>query len=374
MEIVAGDLVPGLDDRTCFPPASGVLVPAIAASIPTQVASAPSHSDTNNQVQGVDEGDIVENDGNALYILSGSDLKIIDARNPDALTVASTTAIDGQPIAEYLNGTHLTIISSTGGYDGVRGPFDDVPGVWPRVGIGPMGLGGSTHRGGPIPVDMPVLPTAVPNRGVAAVAAIPLRATEGSAPRRSAGEGHRARRLRPGRPRPWCGKRPSMAPMPARGRSATRSTSSSRTISPYLSMPQTLTDGDAVRLRDRGRIRARLAAIVADLVLPRSTAEVTGQSPVGRRSGRASTSIYKPESPGEQSLFTVLTFDAGKTDAGPAGAVGVVASSVATVYATPEHLDLFSLQGQTVYLWSVCGDGHARGPVDVDPQVQPRRR
>jgi hypothetical protein len=111
-------------------------------------SSAPSHSTTNNQVQGVDEGDIVENDGNALYIITGSDLKIVDARNPAALTVASSTLIDGQPIAEYLNGTRLTIISSLGGYFNPE-QTDTIPGF----GFG-WGLGGVVRP--PIMIDAPV--------------------------------------------------------------------------------------------------------------------------------------------------------------------------------------------------------------------------
>jgi uncharacterized secreted protein with C-terminal beta-propeller domain len=54
-------------------------------------ADARSVSGTNNQVAGVDEGDIVETDGSFLYILSGTTLKIVDARQPDALAIASST-------------------------------------------------------------------------------------------------------------------------------------------------------------------------------------------------------------------------------------------------------------------------------------------
>ena len=109
MAIGARNLGPGSRILRYWPSAAGPVVLPVAIAASTTVAapagSAPSHSDTNNQVQGVDEGDIVENDGNDLYILSGQDLKIVDARHPDALTIASTTAIEGQPIAEYLNGS-----------------------------------------------------------------------------------------------------------------------------------------------------------------------------------------------------------------------------------------------------------------------------
>src|SRR6185369_15321892 len=56
--------------------ASSDLNRSVAASGDT-VAS--SHSDTNVQVAGVDEGDLVETDGNFLYTLTGKELVIVNA-------------------------------------------------------------------------------------------------------------------------------------------------------------------------------------------------------------------------------------------------------------------------------------------------------
>ena len=53
-----------------------------AAAAPQGTApadSAPDHSDTNVQVEGVDEADIVKTDGNYLYILHGRTLSIVAA-------------------------------------------------------------------------------------------------------------------------------------------------------------------------------------------------------------------------------------------------------------------------------------------------------
>ena len=68
------------------------------------------HSGTNTQVAGVDEGDLVETDGEYLYVLSDDELVIIDALPANALQVASRVQIDGQPFAEYLNGDRLTVL------------------------------------------------------------------------------------------------------------------------------------------------------------------------------------------------------------------------------------------------------------------------
>lgn len=49
----------------------------------TAKSSASGHSDTNLQVEGVDEGDIVKNDGNYLYVLSDDWVTIVDIRSKD---------------------------------------------------------------------------------------------------------------------------------------------------------------------------------------------------------------------------------------------------------------------------------------------------
>jgi hypothetical protein len=74
-------------------------------------SSAPTHSQTNNQVQGVNEADIVETDGNNLYILTQQDLVIVAAQPAASMAVASKTAIEGTPLAMFLDGTTLSVIS-----------------------------------------------------------------------------------------------------------------------------------------------------------------------------------------------------------------------------------------------------------------------
>ena len=55
--------------------------------------SAPGHSQTNTQVAGVDEGDIIENDGRHLYILSRDELVIVDAQDADTPVVVWRTTM-----------------------------------------------------------------------------------------------------------------------------------------------------------------------------------------------------------------------------------------------------------------------------------------
>ncbi|MFM8291853.1 MAG: beta-propeller domain-containing protein [Planctomycetia bacterium] len=83
-----------------------------SGSTTAAVDSAPGHSQTNTQVAGVDEGDIIENDGRHLYVLSRNELLIVDAQDPDSPAVVSRTTIEGSPLAEYLHDGTLTVVSS----------------------------------------------------------------------------------------------------------------------------------------------------------------------------------------------------------------------------------------------------------------------
>lgn len=70
-----------------------------------------THSETNVQVAGVDEGDIVEFDADYVYALSDSGVTIFDAWPAEDLSVASRIDIEGRPLVEYLSGDRLTVIS-----------------------------------------------------------------------------------------------------------------------------------------------------------------------------------------------------------------------------------------------------------------------
>lgn len=85
-------------------------LPATGGAV--QRLNAPGYSNTNTQVDGIDEGDLIENDGRFLYVLSRTELLIVDAQNPDALAVRSRTTVEGSPIAQYLHDGRLTVISS----------------------------------------------------------------------------------------------------------------------------------------------------------------------------------------------------------------------------------------------------------------------
>lgn len=67
-------------------------------------------SDTNTQVDGVDEADFVETDGHYLYVARNGELKIIGTDT----TVVSTVSLSGSVVGQYLSGNRLTVITQSG--------------------------------------------------------------------------------------------------------------------------------------------------------------------------------------------------------------------------------------------------------------------
>lgn len=80
-----------------------------APQAPTEAS--PDSSETNNQVEGVQEGDIIKNDGKYIYINTGSGLKIIDS-NPLKPKVITTLSIpENTSITElFISGNKLVVI------------------------------------------------------------------------------------------------------------------------------------------------------------------------------------------------------------------------------------------------------------------------
>jgi inhibitor of cysteine peptidase len=84
----------------------------------------PSYSGTNVQVTGVDEGDIVKNDGNFIYLIrggwysQGQEVDIIKAYPPEeAAVVARLKWAEGViPVELFINGDKMTVFLTENGY------------------------------------------------------------------------------------------------------------------------------------------------------------------------------------------------------------------------------------------------------------------
>ena len=84
----------------------GALVPASTPSGRDQITS-----DTNTQVDGVDEADFVETDGDFVYISRNGALTILDAGS----NLSSQTPLSGYVVGQFLAGDRLTVITQSGG-------------------------------------------------------------------------------------------------------------------------------------------------------------------------------------------------------------------------------------------------------------------
>lgn len=79
--------------------------------------TANSFSTTNTQVAGVDEADLVETDGEFLYLVAGDELLIVDVRDTDTPMIASRVQLNSRPTGMYLSGDRLALISSRQNHD-----------------------------------------------------------------------------------------------------------------------------------------------------------------------------------------------------------------------------------------------------------------
>lgn len=78
--------------------------------------STSSYSETNTQVAGVDEADIVETDGRYVYTFTDGKLLIVDLADPSDPQLVSYTAFEGRFDQMYLQGDRMTLIRNGSRY------------------------------------------------------------------------------------------------------------------------------------------------------------------------------------------------------------------------------------------------------------------
>ncbi len=75
-----------------------------------------SYSTTNVQVQGVDEADIIKNDGKYVYMIKGKTIRIVDVNPPDSMKEQSTVTIKEEgyfsPSQLYVTAERLVVIGT----------------------------------------------------------------------------------------------------------------------------------------------------------------------------------------------------------------------------------------------------------------------
>ena len=86
------------------------------ASAQSEANSVPAHSETNNQVSGVDELDTVKNDGRYVYTATGGKLVTLKAYPATEAGVASTISLNRTIIGVFVRGDKLAILGQTAQY------------------------------------------------------------------------------------------------------------------------------------------------------------------------------------------------------------------------------------------------------------------
>jgi uncharacterized secreted protein with C-terminal beta-propeller domain/predicted DNA-binding antitoxin AbrB/MazE fold protein len=116
---------------------NAVATPALSsrASGANEVQTAERYSETNVQEFGVDEADIVKNDGQYIYLIKGDSIRIIEAFPPENMKAVGSIKVDEKgfyPSEMYVDGDTLTVIGQSSQFYA----YDERMPVKPNGGIG----------------------------------------------------------------------------------------------------------------------------------------------------------------------------------------------------------------------------------------------
>jgi len=286
---------------------------------------AREHSETNVQVAGVDEGDIVEFDSDYVYVLTDEDLVIVDAWPAETLSIASRVEIEGTPIAEFLQGDRLTVISDTGG---------DFPPWEPWIDdISPLAFDASSRiwpSSSPTPSSTIVTVVDVSDRTEPAI--VQTTTMEGSYVESRAVGDYVYVLLRNDN---------AVAPPPEVISEAGPNPDPNETGSPTDDIRPWPEQG-TYETRDEylARITANLGELV-DEALPNYTSYLPDGAMI--RSGLLNEpeGIYRPLLPDASHLVSLVSFRVMTDDPGLASTAGVYASGASTVYASRDNFYVF---------------------------------
>jgi len=133
-------VAPGIAKQRTVPSAAGV---GAAAEASVGVQRAEDYSTTNIQVKGVDEADIVKNDGKYIYVVSNNKIIILDAFPAEEMEIISEInfSLDENVIEIFVNDDKLIVFGQ--GYEKVEIDSED------RVVGSDVGIGARYYSGLP---------------------------------------------------------------------------------------------------------------------------------------------------------------------------------------------------------------------------------
>jgi uncharacterized delta-60 repeat protein len=286
----------GWPDPYFVVPRGGAILPGVAlfAANAATTNAAPSYSTTNTQVSGVDEGDTVKTDGKHLYVLANNNLVILDAWPAADLSTLSTTALQGTPVAEYLDGDRLTVIAD----DWQSSPAsDNLPPTynpWYESSFHPL-------------VHVTVYDVSDPTAPVV----VQQTTLDGA----------------------YTSSR-------AIGDTVYVAVSNSNLSLPGPQLIQ-LSD-DSYVYETEAAYRARMEALPLDSILPHYTTQ-TADSKVAQSGVLTDAAdIFRPALPGDNNLVSLVALDLTGTAVGPTSSVSFLTSYGATLYAAPDNFYLMT--------------------------------
>src|SRR5438132_1324765 len=105
---------PSLDNRGG--PTTGLATAGPASQSNGASSQSPTHSETNQQVSGVDELDTVKNDGQYIYTITNNTVAIVQAYPATDATLVSKVTVNGTLQGIFLVGNKLVIVSEIPGF------------------------------------------------------------------------------------------------------------------------------------------------------------------------------------------------------------------------------------------------------------------
>jgi uncharacterized secreted protein with C-terminal beta-propeller domain len=311
-----------------------LIMPFAMAAVTNDAAVA--FSSTNVQVDGVDEADLVETDGEYLYIISGHDLVIVRAGVGDELRDVSRVHLDERPIGMYLSGDRLALVSSS-------------QGQW-KPWAGSILSGPDEWHYEPPTTTVTVLDIA----DRAAPAVVQKTAMDGQLVTTRVVDGQLRLVL----------SNQFQLPSPLIKPVATARPADDLVASPVL-LDRVMTTGSLLAESDwwpggsnsecvyetQEEYLARVRDEILGAIRPRvRTLDVDGNV-VADKQLVEPTDIYRPDSYFERQMITIATFDLASNEAGPVETTSVMAGSAPQVYSTANNVYVFTQKAWNWQNW-----------------------
>ncbi|MEX2093152.1 MAG: beta-propeller domain-containing protein, partial [Pirellulales bacterium] len=320
-------------------------------------------SSTNLQVEGVDEADLVETDGEYLYILSGNELVIVAAGIGDELRIASRIHLEDRPVGMYLAGDRLALVSTSYGAPGYDNSFGNVFLFGADVNYS-NSYGRPTTTVTVLDVADRSAPTLVQKSQLDGQL-VTSRVVDGELRLVLNNSINLPRPIA----RPVDGET-TTAPVLGEGRLRALPINGV----PMANLLMVDDDWNPVSgtqyvYETQQEYLARLKDEIFKSAMPGLRILDADGNVLDEQLLTEPTSIFRPESPNDRSLTTIATFDLSSNEAGPAATASVFTSSPAQVYATADSVFLFSDAQEWNYWSASSGPTTAIRKFDFDPEA-----